>query len=176
VTNLPTVGNMNYYLATINYDTSQIPVGVTMTFDYKMVYNLIYFEPGFATFDTTQHYITKNGNPITISNGPTTPYVVGQDIGCEPLTPYYSYSRIDSYLSSGISLVNGDVFTINIIYGIDTKTNGVSILNSTKTKICQTAAFVSLNSIIEKVDLSCQCCNYRSIDINTTPTSQTYQS
>lgn len=175
VNNLPTVGNMRYYLVTVNYDTSQIPVGVTMTFDYKMVYNLIYFEPRFATFDTTQHYITKNGNPITISNGPTTPYVVGQDIGCEPLTPYYSYSRLDSYISSGVSLINGDVFTISIIYGIDTKTNGDSILNSTNTAICQTAAWVISNSLIENVVLSCECCNYISINPNIPLTIQNYE-
>ena len=176
VTNLPTVGNMRYYLATVNYDTSQIPVGVTMTFDYKMVYNMIYGEPGFATFDTTQHYITKNGNPISISIGTTTPFVAGQNIGCEPLTPNYLYSGFDSYTSSGINLVNGDVFTVSIIYGIDTKTNGISFTNSTNTQICETAGFVVLNSLIENVILSCNCCNYRVINPIIPGTSQNYES
>jgi hypothetical protein len=176
VTNLPTVGNMSYYLATVNYNTSQIPIGTTMTFDYKMVYNMIYGEPGFATFDTTQHYITKNGNPISISSGPTTPFVAGQNIGCEPLTPNYLYNGLDSYISSGINLVNGDVFTISIIYGIDTKTNGISFINSTNNGICETTGFVLLNSLIENVVLSCECCNCNVINPIIPGTSQNYES
>jgi len=173
VTNLPTVGNMRYYLATVNYDTSQIPVGVTMTFDYKMVYNLYYTEPGLATFDTTQHYITKNGNPISISNGPTTPFVMGQRGPCASPTPYYIYGGLDSYISSGINLVNGDVFTINIIYGIDTKTNGSVDINSTT--ICVTIGYVYLNSLIENVVLSCECCDDVVINPNIASTSQNYE-
>jgi hypothetical protein len=176
VTNLPTVGNMRYYMVTVNYDTTQIPIGAYITFNYKMVYNLTYAEPGFATFDTTQHYVTKNGNQLTISSDVSTPYVMGQDRGCDVLIPLYLYSRLDSYISPTITLTNGDVFVANIIYGIDTTTNGSSFLNSNGTQICNTAGFVNINSLIENVISECDCCSYRSTNINIPGTSQNYES
>ena len=167
VSTLPTVGNMNYYMVTVNYSTSQIPVGETVIFDYKMVYNLSYLEPGSATFDTTQHYLTLNGNPITILPGDVTLLSPTTVSTCNPI--YSQYNGLNSYSASTISLVNGDIFTANIIYGIDTKTSGVF------DGFCLTRASVVLNLIIENVRLICTCCNLTNTVINVDETTQNYQ-
>jgi len=166
VTNLPTVGNMNYYLVTINYDTSQIPTG-GVVFDYEMVYNLSYTGPGSAIFDTTQHYLTINGNPLVINSAFTNTLTATTLSSCNPI--YSQYDGSNGYVSTGISLLNGDVFTANIIYGIDTKTNGIF------DGVCYTKSSVILNLILGNVKLYCDCCNINNTIINISEPIQIYQ-
>jgi hypothetical protein len=163
----PTYGNMLYKNITINYDTSYIPIGETVTFDYSIIYNLIYYSPGVATFDTTIHYLTKNGNPININKTVSNPLIAvsPSNLGC---IDFSQYNGSDEYISDTITLTNGDIFTSTIIYGIDTLTNGMVVNKGS----CYTKAQVLVNALFENVILSCTCC---SLDKNAANVSEPVQ-
>jgi hypothetical protein len=158
VTNISQVGNIWYYMVDIIYDTTSIPVGETVTFDYKFIYNLIYKEPGTVSFDTNQHYVIKNGVNQTINQTAVTPLTQVSPLPCNP-TLYYEYNGSVTYVSYGISLVNGDTFESQIIYGIDVSAGG--FLDG-----CVTEGSVNVNTIFENVILTCQCCNFTGSQIN----------
>lgn len=169
IQNLPTYGFMSYKNVTINYDTSYIPIGETVTFDYRMIYNLIYYSPGFATFDTTTHYLSKNGTPININVSTTNPLVPvsPSNLGC---IDYSQYNGSDEYVSDTVILTNGDIFTSTIIYGIDTTTNG-AVENK---GACYTTAQVLVNALFENVVLSCTCCSLDKNAVNVSEPAQIY--
>jgi len=167
ITSLPNVGNMKYYMATINYNTNNIPVGESVTFDYKIIYNLEYIEPGSAIFDTSQHYLTLNGNPISINSLSSTSLNVN---GVSPCNSIYSrYVGQYDYIANSVVLINGDVFSASIIYGIDTKTNGTMSLP------CYTSGNISLVLSFEDAVLSCNCCSLLGNSINVSQPAQIYQ-
>lgn len=165
----PTYGNMLYKNVTINYDTTSIPKGESVSFTYTILYNLIYNSPGFATFDTSIHYLTKNGNPIGINNTISIPLsdVGPLNLGC---IDYNVYNGSDQYGSDKITLTNGDSFTSTIIYGIDVMTNGASDNKGS----CYTTAQVILNLLMENVELTCDCCSLDKNAINVSEPAQIY--
>lgn len=165
----PTYKNMSYKNITINYDTSYIPIGETVSFNYRILYNLIYYSPGFAVFDTGSHYLTKNGLPITITKTTANPLVAvaPSNLGC---IDYSQYNGSDEYMSDMVTLTNGDIFTSTIIYGIDTITNGM-IENKGS---CYTIAQVLVNTLFENVELSCTCCNLDKNAVNVSEPAQIY--
>lgn len=167
IASLSNVGNMKYYMATINYNTNNIPVGESVTFDYKIVYNLEYTEPGSVIFDTTQHYLTLNGNPISITPSSSTSLNINGVSSCNSV--YNRYVGQDNYIANSVVLINGDVFSVNIIYGINTQTNGSMLLP------CYTSGNVSLQTYFENTALSCNCCSLLGNSINVTQPAQIYQ-
>jgi hypothetical protein len=132
-----------------------------------MIYNLSYTGPGSVIFDTTQHYLSINGNPLVINSAFTNTLTATTLSSCNPI--YSQYDGSNGYVSTGISLLNGDVFTANIIYGIDTKTNGIF------DGVCYTKSSVILNLILGNVKLYCDCCNINNTIINISEPIQIYQ-
>lgn len=167
ITELQSVQNMKYYLASVTYDTSLIPLGETVSFDYSMNYSLNYLEPGTVDFDTTQHTIYKNGNGLTITENS-----LGEFTQISPSTcnqAYYLYSKNNTYSSNSITLVNGDTLVVNAIYGIDTNTNGA--VDGT----CYTKGWVDINLSFENINIDCQCCQLNRNLVNVTQQPQIYQ-
>lgn len=167
VSELQSAGNMKYYLASVTYDTSLIPLGETITFDYSMNYSLNYLQPGSVDFDTTQHTIYKNGGGLTIVENSLGSFSQISPSTCNQ--SYYLYSSNNTYSSNSISLVNGDTLVVNAIYGIDTKTNGG--VDGT----CYTKGWVDINLSFENIKTSCQCCQLNRNLVNVNQQPQIYQ-
>lgn len=170
LTMLPNVGNMIYYLLDVTYNTTTIPLGESISFDYSLVYNLNYKEPGTVQFDTIQSYILHNGNFIGLIQTESTPLSPISPLPCNP-TLYNLYSGSISYTSNqNITLVNGDTLEVKIVYGINTQTNGTN-LNG-----CITEANVNITAMFENIVNTCQCCQFVGSIINNNGTSQIYNS
>ena len=146
-----------------------IPIGESVTFDWKMVYNLYYQQPGIALFDTSQQYLSLNGNNLTITPDPTisSPLTQANISSCNPI--YKGFIRGVGFTSNNITLVNGDEFTATIIYGINTETSGAIDLP------CYTSASVGVNLRFENVVETCNCCELNNNEINVLETVQNYQ-
>jgi hypothetical protein len=149
-TELYTVGNMTYYLAQINYDTTAIPSGTTVTVNLEEVYSLTYNEPGNVLFDTSLITVLKNGIPVTLSSSATTPFSVTSPLACNPI--YSNYIGTDIFYYNNITLQNGDSLIINLVYGVDVYTNG-GFADS-----CPTTAIVNVTSVMNIVSYDCTCC------------------
>lgn len=171
ITNLNSQNNYNFYLLTVEYNTSMIPVGETVTFDWRVTYNLFYQEPvkpsQIVLFDTTQQYLSLSGNNLPITFISSTPFTQNNLSPCNP--DYKGYVSSVEYGSDNITLRNGDEFTASIIYGIDTETAGVFI------SPCYTSASVGINLRFENVIESCNCCELNNNEINVNETVQNYQ-
>jgi hypothetical protein len=167
INELQSVGNMKYYLASVTYDTSLIPLGETITFDYSMNYSLNYLQPGSVDFDTTQHTIYKNGGGLNILENSLGTFTQISPSTCNQA--YYLYSKNNTYSSNSVSLINGDTLVVNAIYGIDTKTNGG--VDGT----CYTKGWVDINLSFENIQTSCQCCQLNRNLVNVTQQPQIYQ-
>lgn len=167
VTELPSMGNMKYYLAKVEYNTSLIPLGETVNFDYYLNYNLNYLQPGTVTFDTSQHTIYKNSVSIPIN---TESIGTFSQISPSPCNQsYYQYGTDNVYQSTGISLVNGDTFIVNCIYGIDTNSDGY--VDGT----CYTKGWVNANLFFKNVSITCPCCQLNSNSLNVNQQPQIFQ-
>ena len=165
------IGDMQYYETTIIYDTSFIPAGETITFNYVVEFNLNYVEPGSASFDVinTNMYIFKNGSsqgiPTEIVNQPLTS---GPPSICDP--SYYIYEGYIEFETGQIVLDSNDSFEVKFVYGINTKTTGVfdSVTQ------CFTEANVNINSYVTEVEYSCDCCQLTNTTVATS-IKQIYQ-
>jgi hypothetical protein len=157
------VGNVQYYLNEITYDTSSIPVGVQITFDLNILYNLSYFEPGTASFVTNQNEVFKNGNLLTVTNNSNTPFVKSNPLDCN--NSLFVYVSTKNYVSSTITLTKNNTFSVKLVYGIDTNTNG-SVFGS-----CRTQGLVLTNISFENISYTCDCCllNQNNVTIQNTP-------
>jgi len=164
---LSSVGNMNYYNLSINYNTSLIPVGETVYFDYKFIYNLIYDQPGTVLFDTSNSTLLLNGINQIINNTSTTPFLVSGPLPCNP-SSYFKLTSNDEFVVNSLSLVNGDTLQVNVVYGVDTQTNGANIAG------CITKGYVNINAGFENVSVSCPCCEFTNNQINEIGTPQIY--
>lgn len=167
VTNLTQVGNTKYYLLDIVYNTSLIPSGETITFDYKFTYNMIYNQPGFVVFDTTNNTIIKNGTPYVASQVSSTPLSVSNPLPCNP-TYYNQLVESETYQLNSVSLTNTDTFEVQIVYGIDTDSGG-SFING-----CITQGSVNINANFENVQTTCNCCTLNGSQINNIGIPQIY--
>lgn len=171
VTNLNTYNNMNYYLLTVNYNTSMIPLGETVTFDWRVTYNLFYQEPvkpgQEVDFDTSQQFLSLSGNNLSISPISSTLFTQNNNSPCNP--DYKGFIRSDEYGVNNITLRNGDEFIGSIIYGINTEDAGIFI------SPCYTTASVGINLRFENVVESCNCCELNNNEINVNETVQNYQ-
>jgi hypothetical protein len=164
---ISSVGNMNYYNFKVIYNTSLIPVGESVTFDFKFIYSLIYNQPGTVLFDTDNSTILLNGNNQTINNTNSSPFLISGPLPCNP-TYYNQLVGSQEYSVSSLTLVNGDTFEANIVYGIDTQSAGAN-LNG-----CITQGSVNINASFENVSITCNCCNLTVNQINQTGNPQIY--
>lgn len=157
------VGNVQYYSINITYDTSQIPTGEAVVFDYEIIYTLRYNEPGSVTFETNQNSINKNGNTISLISTETQQLTKGNPIQCN--FNYHTYEGLRKYSASSISLVKNDIFSFTGIYGIDTTTSG-NVDGS-----CRTTAFLFFAGSFVNVEPSCNCCqlNQNTVNANQPP-------
>lgn len=166
VTSLPTQGMMNYYMATLNYNTSQIPVGEFLTFTLRIVYNLSYTEPGSAIFNTATRYVTINGGQQSQSTANSTGFNVNGVSACSAI--HNRYVGQDTY-TYNLSLSTNDVFSVSVVWGIDTKTSG------TTNAQCYTTAQVGVDIYFDNPNPSCNCCSFLGNSINITQPIQIYQ-
>jgi hypothetical protein len=173
---LSKIGFTQFYETTIIYDTSFIPVGETITFNYVMEFNLNYVEPGSAKFDVQGSNLTilKNsmlqGIPSQVDLQNLTE--VGPSI-CDPL--YSLYQGFVKYKTGQISLDNNDSFEVKFVYGINTEEFGVLVSAGGLTTPCFTQANVNISSYVTDVQYSCDCCKLIDTTV-TTSINQIYQS
>lgn len=168
---LSKIGFTQFYETTIVYDTSFIPAGEQITFNYVIEFNLNYVQPGSAKFDVEDSnlQIFKNG----ITQG-TPSQVDLQNItqvspsSCDP--SYSIYQGFVKYKTGLITLDNNDNFEVKFVYGINTDELGV-FDNTTQ---CFTQASVNISSYVTDTIYTCSCCSL--IDtIVTTSINQIYQ-
>jgi hypothetical protein len=158
------VGQMQFYETTFVYDTSFIPVGETITFNYVVEYNFNYIQPGSASFNIQNTNITifkKNilqGIPSEVDSQNLT---ISGPSNCDP--SYSIYSGFKKFKSGQITLDSTDSFEVKLVYGIDTTQNGVF---NPVTK-CFTEANVSISSYVTDVEYSCDCCNLSDTTVGT---------
>lgn len=158
------VGQMQFYETTFIYDTSFIPVGETITFNYVVEYNFNYSQPGSASFDIQNTNITilKNnisqGIPSEVDSQNLT---ISGPSNCDP--SYLVYSGFKKFNSGQITLDSTDSFEVKLVYGINTAQNGVF---DSITK-CFTEANISVSSYVTDVDYSCDCCKLSDTTVGT---------
>jgi len=167
VQNLNPIGNMKYYNLKIIYNTSLIPLGESLTFDFRFVYNLLYSQPGTVVFDTSNSSILINNIPQPINQTNTTPFLVSSPLPCDP-NNYYQLISNEEYSVPSLTLMNGDTFEVNIVYGIDTQSAGAIINN------CITQGSVNINTYFENTSTTCVCCRFTGNQINNIGIPQIY--
>jgi hypothetical protein len=163
-TQIASVGNMEYYKVDFTYDTTTLPIGITFNADYILNYNLIYYQPGLVTFDTTIHTLYINGVLQTINNTSSIPLNPVGSLSCNPL--YSIYGGTEQYSSPSISIQNSDIVYGTIIVGIDTNTAGAL------TKGCITSAQVVIQASLNVTyPTNPNCYSINTQGINQTVTS-----
>lgn len=167
IKNLSPVGNMNYYQLRVDFDTSQIPIGETISFDMTSTYNLFYQNPGSALFNVTQISVKLNDILQSTSVVSTLPLTQNSISPCN--VTYFGYVGEFTYETTSITLTKNDVFYAEINYGIDTKTQGVFI------NPCYTSASLNVSILFKNIVESCDCCKFINNQINSQPTIQNYQ-
>jgi hypothetical protein len=158
---------MKYYNLKIIYNTSLIPLGESLTFDFRFVYNLLYSQPGTVVFDTSNSSILINNIPQPINQTNTTPFLVSLPLPCDP-NNYYQLISNEEYSVPSLTLMNGDTFEVNIVYGIDTQSAGAIINN------CITQGSVNINTYFENTSTTCVCCRFTGNQINNIGIPQIY--
>lgn len=166
VSKLNKVNGLQKYSIEVTYDTSQIPVGEQITFDFKIIYSLLYEEPGIAFFDTSQNEVLKNGiiQPTILVD--QTPFSKGDPLSCND--SYFVYLANKEYKSTSIVLQKNDVFTIKLVYGINTDSQGE--VNGS----CRTKGAVIPTLFFENITYSCNCCGMNENLVNVITQPQIY--
>jgi hypothetical protein len=147
---LSKIGFVQYYEAEIIYDTSLIPNGEEITFNYIIQYNLSYSQPGVAYFETSNNIVQKNGLNQPVTKIDDEPLNVAFPSGCNPI--YSVLTGFDKYSTGQITLKNTDTFTAKFVYGINTQEDG-SLVGS-----CFTTAQLSISANFDSIEYTCDCC------------------
>lgn len=151
-------GNMKFYKVEFSVDTTSLPVGVSVTFDYKLSYSFNYLEPGSVFFDTTQHQISINSVPQVMTQTSSSPLTIVSSSACNPV--YKKYAGTDIYKATSLTVNSTSVVTGYAIYGIDTETNGVFV------NPCITTGTVGVNMILENTQVNNPCDSVGVVPIN----------
>jgi len=160
-------GNMQVYYYTVSYDTSNIPVGETVTFDYILNYSPQYSQPGNVIFDYNSRSLSKNGGP-SLSWSNSIPYSESiLPLPCD--TTLNSYVISDQYKVTHVSLVNGDTLELSLFLGVDTQTNGGFSNN------CLTQGLINVQTTTDNRRATCQCCSFEVTSTNQSTPQQFYK-
>jgi hypothetical protein len=151
-------GNMKFYKVEFSVDTTSLPVGVSVTFDYKLSYSIGYIEPGSVFFDTTQSQILINSVPQVITQTSSNPIAIIGSSACNPT--YKKYAGNDVYKATSLTVNNTNTVTGYAVFGIDTETNGVFLTP------CITTATVGVNMVLENTQVNNPCDSVGVIAIN----------
>jgi len=151
-------GNLKFYKVEFSVDTSSLPVGVSVTFDYKLTYSFNYIEPGSVYFDTTQHQISINSTPQVMSQTSSTPLTDVSSSACNPT--YRKYAGTDIYKSYSLTVNSTSVVTGYAVFGIDTETNGSFV------SPCITTGTMAVNMILENTQVNNPCDSVGVVPIN----------
>jgi hypothetical protein len=142
-------GNMTFYVAYYEIDTTSLADGVTATFDFNLNYGLSYLSPGSAIFYTDDHSIVINNSSQTITSTDCGDLLETGPSSCSP--SYSQYDGYNNYSATGLSVTNIDIVTGYTIYGIDTQTLGQWV------PPCYTKATVTINMTLTNVTLDNVC-------------------
>jgi hypothetical protein len=152
-------GNMKYYKVVFNIATSSLPVGVSVTFDYKLTYSFNYVQPeGPVYFDTTQNQISINSVPQVTTLTSSTPLSIIGNSTCNPI--YKKYAGNNVYKSTYLTVNSTSVVTGYAVYGIDTETNG-DLLGP-----CITTGNMAVNMTLENIQVNNPCDSVGIVPIN----------
>jgi hypothetical protein len=165
------IGFTQFYETTIIYDTSFIPVGEQITFNYVMEFNLNYVQPGSAKFEiqSSSLEILKNSIPQGIPSQVDLQNLT--QVGPSSCDPSFSiYQGFVKYKTGQITLDNNDNFEVKFVYGINTDELGAFDPATN----CFTQADVNISSYVTDVQYSCDCCNLTDTTV-TTSIKQIYQ-
>jgi hypothetical protein len=141
----------NYKMYKLDYfiDTTTLPIGDVITFDFKITYSLSYTKPGTVYFDTTQHSLNVNSVSKPIYQVGASVLSIAGVSSCNPI--YETYSGVDVYKATTVTIQNGDTVNGYILYGINTESAGV--FDGT----CITKGTVSVNAIAENIITQSPC-------------------
>jgi hypothetical protein len=164
---LSKIGFIQYYEAEVVYDTSLIPVGENITFNYVIQYDLSYSQPGVAYFDTTGNTVQKNSINQPVNEILNQPLSVVFPSDCNPT--YSVLSGVRQYSTGQITLEKNDSFLVRFVYGIDTQQSG-SLVGP-----CFTKAQLGILSYFDEIEYSCDCCEMEENQVIINQSPQIFQ-
>lgn len=164
---LSKIGFIQYYEAEVVYDTSLIPTGEDITFNYIIQYDLLYSQPGVAYFDTTGNTVQKNSINQPVNEILNQPLSVVFPSDCNPTYSVLSGSR--QYSTGQITLQKGDSFIVKFVYGIDTQQSGNLV------GPCFTKAQLGILAYFDEIEYSCDCCEMEENKVTINQSPQIFQ-
>lgn len=144
-----TINDLTKYKIDFTIDTSLLPVGVNIEFDYVVTYTKTYSEPGTVSFITTGHSISVNNIQKTMSLIDSGPFINISTSQCNPI--HDVYAAYDIYSATAITGNNTSNIVGYIEYTIDIDPG------FTFDPLCYTRGTVGINAYLSNITVDNDC-------------------